>query len=263
MDEKTSQPVNQEAVKTHWDNLALTWDEFSQKRPLFKQTWEEWDFSFRSHLPPPDSSITVLDAGCGVGQFSCLFAQFGYRVKACDLSPNMLDFARKRAESLEFVTPTPPVEFRLASLDQLPYLDSEFDFVWSRAVLDFTARPAYALKELRRVTKAGGKLILATLGVNSPVKQNYWLRFLSGLDPVADYTTNVLNGITPWEVGAILRVVGWKILDQEGLYGASVSGVQNQFSKESMKDQPILFQQVACSVWQLVAEAVEPGPLVK
>ncbi len=251
--DQTDSDKHLELVRHHWNELAQQWDEAAQQRPVLDQRWQDWSPSLRSFLPVPDRAIKLLDAGCGPGYQSNLFAHFGFRVKACDLSPVMIEYSQSRSRTLGLAE---PVEFEVSSIEQMPYQSEEFNIVHSRLVLDFTPHPAYALKELRRVSKLGGKLILSTLGANSPVKFERWKRFLQGIDSSAEPYNDVLNGITPWEVESLLPVLGWKLLHQEGYYGPSMSGNQNPFNEENMQPQPIVFQQTVCTGWTIVAEAV-------
>lgn len=257
MDRQTEHEFN-DRVRQHWDELAPNWNIKVQANLVPNMTWEEWTFPLRNFLPPPDPAIQVLDAGCGVGQATFRLAQFGYEVKACDFSPKMLEFARQRVESLKL---TRPVEFTEASVEQLPYLDTEFDVINCFAVLDFTPKPVHALRELRHVSKPGGRLLLAMLGANSPVKYERWKRLLHGLDPEANKIPNIFNGILPWEVEKILPVIGWQLIHHEANYGPSAAGTTNEFNAEELQGQPILFQQTAATMWLMVADAVEPQPL--
>ncbi len=242
-----------ELVRNYWNSLAQQWEEEAGKRPLLEQRWEDWWPSIRPFLPDPGPEIKLLEAGCGVAYTSNLLAKFGYRVKACDLSPVMIEFAQSRSKTLALNL---PVQYLVSSIDQMPYQAEEFDIVLSHRVLDFTPRPAYALKELRRVSRPGAKLVLSTLGANSPVKCESWKRFLEGMDHTGERYTNVFNGIAPWEVESLLPVLGWKFLHHEAKYNPSLSRQKNQFNEGMLQGQPLLFQQTACTIWTVVAEAV-------
>src|SRR5919199_1415701 len=60
--------------------------------------------------------------------------------------------------------------------------DGAFDALICFNVLDFTPRPGVALTEFRRVLKPGGRLVLIMLGAYSPVKLEWWRRFLPDHD---------------------------------------------------------------------------------
>ena len=66
---------------------------------------------------------TILDLACGEGTFAVVMAKKGFQVMGIDLSPQMLQFARKRAEK-ENVN----VEFFLHDMRSLPF-EERFDLV--------------------------------------------------------------------------------------------------------------------------------------
>jgi len=92
----------------------------------------------------------VLDAGCGTGGNGAWLAEHG-TVIGVDLSPDALAFVRARRPS------TTPVR---ASVDTLPFGDEVFDAVVALTVLYTVADDAAALRELARVTRRGGAVLL-------------------------------------------------------------------------------------------------------
>jgi len=250
-----------EVIRAEWEARAPGWNERNLKGWDTEETaawWQGWLGELRPYLPPPGPDVRLLDAGCGNGQLSVLYAKEGYLVRGCDFSANMVQYATENAA--RYSLHAPQIEFVQASIDAMPYPDSEFDIVNCRCVLDFTPRPAYALHELRRVTKSGGTLVLMMMGAASPIKRQFWQRWLVGIDPHAE-GSNIFNLIAPWEVEQIMPHLGWQLLHHSGQYGATASGSVNQFSADQMADQPLLFQQAAATGWLIVAQAVAPQPL--
>lgn len=97
----------------------------------------------------------ILDAGCGLGASARLAAlEFGLVVDACDLS----GAAIRRASALADDAGA-RVRFAEASLLRLPYEDGRFAGVLAECVLSTTPKLP-ALAELRRVTAAGGALLI-------------------------------------------------------------------------------------------------------
>jgi len=100
----------------------------------------------------------VLDAGCGNGRYSRFLlrqSDADARITAFDLSQNMLRRARQRV-------PSERVSFAAADLTRLPYADQSFDAVVSGWVLEHLPDPRTGLRELARVLRPGGKLLLLT-----------------------------------------------------------------------------------------------------
>jgi len=92
----------------------------------------------------------VLDAGCGPGGNGAWLADHG-AVVGVDLSSDALAFVRARRPS------TTPVQ---ASIDALPFADRAYDAVVGLTVLYTVPDDARAVRELARVTKPGGAVLL-------------------------------------------------------------------------------------------------------
>ncbi len=78
-----------------------------------------------------------------------------------DISPKMLEVAAHKAGELNFL----PVK---GNILDLPFLDNYFDKVISNTAIEFIADGEKALRELYRVLKPGGTLVIATLNRLSP-----------------------------------------------------------------------------------------------
>ncbi|SMP44647.1 class I SAM-dependent methyltransferase [Anoxynatronum buryatiense] len=113
-------------------------------------------------LFPLQPGMQVLDAGCGTGNFSLKLAQQGVAVTGIDVSTEMLAFAREKAKVADFEIP-----FVEMDMYQLDYSDQTFDGVFSMAAFEFIREPERALKELFRVLKPGGFLLVGTINRES------------------------------------------------------------------------------------------------
>jgi len=97
----------------------------------------------------------VLDAGCGPGSITLGLARKvapGF-VTGIDVEDSQFAKSREQAEREGL-----NVEFRKASVYQLPFQDKYFDAVFSHALLEHLTDPCAALAELRRVLKPGGAI---------------------------------------------------------------------------------------------------------
>ena len=99
----------------------------------------------------------VLDVGCGTGVAALTAARAGARVQALDLSPQLLEHARRHA-ALAGVE----IDFREGDVEALPYADASFDVVLSQFGHMFAPRPDVAIAEMLRVLKPGGTVAFST-----------------------------------------------------------------------------------------------------
>ena len=95
----------------------------------------------------------VLDVAAGTGNASIPAAQRGARVTASDLTPELLDAGRRRAE-VQGVT----LEWVQADAERLPFGDASFDVVMSAIGVMFAPDHQQAADELVRVCAPGGTL---------------------------------------------------------------------------------------------------------
>jgi len=109
----------------------------------------------------PASGEIILDAGCGTGVFTLDFLCNGSKVTGLDVSLPMLRRARQKAQgsSLELV---------LGDLLDLPFPENRFDKSISVTALEFIEDGRRAVRELFRVTRRGGIIVVATLNSLSP-----------------------------------------------------------------------------------------------
>jgi ubiquinone/menaquinone biosynthesis C-methylase UbiE len=105
----------------------------------------------------PRKGEHILEVGCGGGYYAYEVAQCvgpSGRLCAIDISDDQLNVARERCADLDWV------EIEKASALDLPYEDASFDAVYSVQVLEYVASVDDALREIARVLKPGGRLII-------------------------------------------------------------------------------------------------------
>ena len=107
-------------------------------------------------LTQPKQDWIVLDVSTGAGHTALTFAPHVARVIACDLTPQMLDAARKLANERGIAN----IDFKPADAHQLPFADNTFDLVTNRIALHHFTDARKALAEMARVCKSGGIIAL-------------------------------------------------------------------------------------------------------
>ena len=112
-------------------------------------------------LLKPGRGETLLDAGCGTGVFTLDLLASGAYVVGLDISLPMLRRSREKARG-------EPLQIVLGDMLHLPFPENSFDKVVSVTALEFIEDGQGAVRELFRVTKRGGSIVVATLNSLSP-----------------------------------------------------------------------------------------------
>jgi SAM-dependent methyltransferase len=130
----------------------------------------------RRLLGPFTGNEVALDAGCGTGSLAFALARHVAEVVGVDMRADYLEAARASA----------PANVRLVEGDVmgLPFGYAEFDLGCTHRVLHHVRRPELAVSELARVTRPGGKILLADqLGSIDPLLSLELDRFERLRDP--------------------------------------------------------------------------------
>lgn len=98
---------------------------------------------------------SLLDIGCGSGEFCALAASLGAQVSGIDAAGGLIAFARRRA---------PGADLRVGPMEQLPWPEATFDMVTGFNSFQFAADYVAALAEARRVTRSGGRVVICNWG---------------------------------------------------------------------------------------------------
>ena len=109
----------------------------------------------------PVRAERILDAGCGTGVFTQDILSCGSKVAGLDVSLPMLMRARQKARESAF-------QGAAADMLNLPFPENCFDKTISVTALEFIADGPRAVRELFRVTRMRGVIVVATLNGLSP-----------------------------------------------------------------------------------------------
>jgi len=141
--------MDREKVRRFYD---VVWTEYI---PEYEETEKHWSLFYSTEEV---NGRSVLDAGCGTGIFSIIFANHGAeRVTGIDISEGSLDTARTLKERFGLDN----VIFECQDMLELPFADASFDIVWAWGTVHHTTDPYRAIDQLIRVLKPGGSLLLA------------------------------------------------------------------------------------------------------
>jgi ubiquinone/menaquinone biosynthesis C-methylase UbiE len=98
----------------------------------------------------------VLDVACGPGIVACAAAAIAGHVTGIDLTPAMIEQARLRQAREELDNMT----WQTGDATGLPFAEASFDTVLTRYSFHHLTEPACALREMKRVTRPGGRIVV-------------------------------------------------------------------------------------------------------
>ena len=136
----------------------MFWDKISSLYDLFETVYNGRVYTgtgkkVAEFIEPSDE---VLECACGTGAISEYIAQKCKRLIATDFAPGMLRKAAKKCRKY------PNVVFRKADITNIKCKDARFDKVVAGNVIHLLPEPEKAIRELERVVKPGGKIIIPT-----------------------------------------------------------------------------------------------------
>ena len=134
-----------------WDRVAGVYDLFVNV--INRKTHKALREIVAALIAPDD---VVLECACGTGLLSTVIAGKCKHLTATDFAPEMLKRAEKNCAGFDNIL------FRQADITSLDFPDSHFDKVVAGNVIHLLDEPTKALKELNRVCKSGGVLIIPT-----------------------------------------------------------------------------------------------------
>lgn len=143
-------------IKARYDRIAPVYDVVESRAEGVFKPWREKPWS--------GAQGAILEVGVGTGK-NFPFHPLGGRVTGIDISDQMLARARVRARQLG-----DPVELSLGDAQALEFPDNSFDMGIATFVLCSVPDPIQAARELNRVVKPGGRiLLLEHVRVDRPV----------------------------------------------------------------------------------------------
>nr|WP_157872653.1 class I SAM-dependent methyltransferase [Bradyrhizobium sp. ORS 278] len=158
------------AIDFH-DNIAANWETLHRSRTFRARTAAMFGLLEQQDL----SGQRWLDAGCGTGTLSRLLAGRGCEVTGVDASAEMIRRARHLPTGSE---QTGALRFdQIATIEALPFSDGAFDGVLCASVLEYVPDVPAALREIHRVLRVDGLVLLSIPNRASLLRQAFKLAF--------------------------------------------------------------------------------------
>jgi len=175
----------------------------------------------------PRPGELVLDLAAGTGTSSQPIADAGATVVPCDFSLGMLRVGKEGRPALPFTA---------GDGTRLPFADATFDAVTVSFGLRNVVDPAAGLRELRRVTKPGGRIVVCEFShpTWAPFRTVYLEYLMRALPPIAravssspDAYVYLAESIRAWPgqagLAAMLGDAGWSSPTWQNLTGGIVA----------------------------------------
>ena len=161
-------PKNRGKIISTSAYLDVTYPPCDLPRSAYPDSLAEW---LHRHLYKRRG--TLLDVGCGNGDFLAAFHRQGYSVAGVDISPKSKDLIGTFEISItDFTT------------DRLAYDDATFEFVFCKSVIEHLGDPIPLLQECHRVLAPGGIAVMLT----PSWEHTYWGPFFIDHTHVTPFT---------------------------------------------------------------------------
>ncbi|MCM3363960.1 class I SAM-dependent methyltransferase [Niallia sp. Sow4_A1] len=178
-----------DVIKKRYNRISGIYD------VMDKMIKEEWRFNLLSNV-----SGKVLEVGIGTGANLYYYPNNIQSLTGVDFSNGMLKYAREKVSKGDFLFPIELVE---ADIQSLPYPDNTFDSIVSTCVFCSVPDPMIGLKELKRVCKPTGRILM--------------LEHMRSENKLVGLVMDMLNPLTVRLWGANINRETLKTIEQSGL----------------------------------------------
>ncbi|MDO4887534.1 MAG: demethylmenaquinone methyltransferase [Actinomycetaceae bacterium] len=171
--------------------------------------------------------VKVLDLAAGTATSTAAYVARGAQAVACDFSLGMLSQARRR---------NPGIACIAGDATQLPFADATFDVVTISYGLRNISDPVAALRQMLRVTKPGGRLVVAEVSTPTwaPFRRVYRFYVGSVLPVISRLTSSddnaygylaesILNWPDQLALAEMIQEAGWRSVGYRNLSGGIVA----------------------------------------
>ncbi len=195
-------------TRKRYNRIAFLYDLI--EAPIERLRFASW----RQRLTGRIAGPTALEVGIGTGKNLAYYPE-DVRITAIDLSPRMLARARRKVAKSHL-----NVDLQEMDVQRLDFADHSFDTVFATFVFCSVPDPVMGLRELRRVCKPEGRLLL--------------LEHMRPHHPVLGFIFDVFNPMIVRMMGANInrqtinniRQAGWKIHKEENLSSDIVKWIE-------------------------------------
>jgi len=142
--------------KEYFNQVAPQWNRLQES--FFSNTVRDKALSIAKVQP----GHLAADVGCGTGFITEGLIDRGLKVVAIDRSQAMLSEMKSKFAGKENL-----IDYRLGESGELPILDATVDYAFANMYLHHVENPIVAIKEMARILKPGGTLVITDLDEHS------------------------------------------------------------------------------------------------
>lgn len=187
-----------------WNKVPVNYYQLGTKKNIFQRIWHQHKIDSASKEMSNLKFDTVLDVGSASGymlnELSKKYAQAKY--SGIDVYDKAIEYAKKQY---------PHIDFKIASANKLPFKDSSFDLILFYETIEHVEDPVECLKEIKRVLKKDGTLILA-MDSGSMLFRTVWFVWEKTFGRV--WQEAHLHPFTHTELEELIKESGLKIKDK-------------------------------------------------
>ena len=183
--------LSKEQIIEFWNDTALERAKWKRRNRFYYQEQERY-FSF---IIPPQSN--VLEVGCGTGELlNAVRPSYGIGI---DISPNMIEIAKKKY---------PHLKFFVQDVDNLD-IDEEFDYIIISDLIGDLSDVHKSFENLKKVCHKGTRIIISY--------NNYLWQPILKLGELFHMKIKqpVQNWLTPYDVGNLLKLSDFDVIRYE------------------------------------------------
>ena len=229
---------------------------YAAARGLSAETASIWTAIVEPFIKPAHPA-TVLDLGCGTGRFSALFAgRFEARVIGLDPALAMLRAATQGDGSDNLF-------YAAARSEQLPLADGCCDLAWLSQMIHHVRDREACARELRRVLRRGGHVLVRGAFADRLDGFPTFLRFFPGTRPIMSQFP------TTGQVQAVLRSAGFSVVEQRRVPQRSCNNLAELAERTRLRADSTLsllpnaeFQRCQATL-ERAARAEPPAPVIE
>lgn len=182
-----------------WGKAPRDWTDLQE--PKHQPLWEA--MLDAAQVKP---GTRFLDAGCGGGGAAVLAHQRGAHVTGLDAAPLLIHIARERV---------PEGNFHTGDIENLLFPDGAFDVVFAANSIQYTANRLAALRELKRVSSASGRLVAGLFSVAERVQFRVFFKAVRDALPEPPPGDGPFGLSSPGVLENLIEQAGFRVIGSE------------------------------------------------